>query len=516
MQMLNRWVIALIAMLAMAVAGCDRNGDDDDDDIDNRVLVHVQGSLMRDSGDPAEGISVRLVRDSTVVMQVLTDATGAYVFDVELGEVQQGAVGLRARLSESVTAPEVGADFAVVGSVINIPILRFLEAPMSPTIEADAVAVTIPNYAGGDDRRPAGYELEVRSPDNDPIFAVQTSASSSVVRLPKLVFEDFAVLLRLRALITGSTISAGFASSEATELSGLNAAPLSRGMGCTYSSTDQQTPAALSPCPITDGALDTAMPTEVAICVDPDPADAIMECASTFESLVIDLGSEQTFGAIIVHSLGEGGSLLSVGQKQLISLARAVLAQPEIFVMDEATSSVDTRTELVVRKAMERLIKQRGQELAMDVAQAIASYIEGVRELEGFLMRITSEAEVKKEPVTVEMVERLLKISQPADGQARIVTPNEVINLIANYYGLGVQQLKGERRTKAVVWPRQILMHLLRTDLKLPLEEVGRLIGGRDHTTVMHADKKVVLAMQTDQAVHNQIGDIKKKLLTSR
>ena len=181
------------------------------------------------------------------------------------------------------------------------------------------------------------------------------------------------------------------------------------------------------------------------------------------------------------------------------------------MIVDVGPADFELRTAILLIKA-----KQRGQELAMDVAQAIASYIEGVRELEGFLMRITSEAEVKKEPVTVEMVERLLKISQPADGQARIVTPNEVINLIANYYGLGVQQLKGERRTKAVVWPRQILMHLLRTDLKLPLEEVGRLIGGRDHTTVMHADKKVVLAMQTDQAVHNQIGDIKKKLLTRR
>ena len=150
----------------------------------------------------------------------------------------------------------------------------------------------------------------------------------------------------------------------------------------------------------------------------------------------------------------------------------------------------------------------------MDVAQTIASHIEGVRELEGFLMRITSEAEIKNELVTVEMAERLLKISRPADGPTRIVTPNEVVSLISDYYGVGVQQLKGERRTKTVVWPRQILMHILRTDLKLPLEEVGRLIGGRDHTTVMHADKKVILAMQADQAVHNQIGDIKKKLLT--
>ncbi|MFH1810926.1 MAG: discoidin domain-containing protein [Pseudomonadota bacterium] len=299
-----------LAMMGLLVGACDRSPGNDDDDIDNRVLVHVLGSLMRDDGSAAVGISVRLVRDGTTVLQVLTDAEGKYAIDVDVTEVQTGQVGIRARLTESVTAAEVGADFTVVGTLINLPILRFLEAPLNPTVETDAVAVTIPNYAGGDDRRPASYELEVRTPDNQPIFAVQTSASSSVVRLPKLVLEDFSVLLRLRAILSGSTITGGFASSVAAELSGLNAAPLSRDMSCAYSSTDQQTPQTLAPCPITDGDLTTAMPLDVDICVDPNPADSIMECASTFESLVIDLGSEQNIAAIIVHSLGEGSSLL--------------------------------------------------------------------------------------------------------------------------------------------------------------------------------------------------------------
>ncbi|MEK7091104.1 MAG: chromosomal replication initiator protein DnaA [Patescibacteria group bacterium] len=214
------------------------------------------------------------------------------------------------------------------------------------------------------------------------------------------------------------------------------------------------------------------------------------------------------------NSLGrEGGQVVMTSDKPPREIAKLEERLRSRFgagmTVDVGPADFELRTAILLIKA-----KQRGRELAMDVAQTIASHIEGVRELEGFLMRITSEAEIKNELVTVEMAERLLKISRPADGPTRIVTPNEVVSLISDYYGVGVQQLKGERRTKTVVWPRQILMHILRTDLKLPLEEVGRLIGGRDHTTVMHADKKVILAMQADQAVHNQIGDIKKKLLT--
>ena len=216
------------------------------------------------------------------------------------------------------------------------------------------------------------------------------------------------------------------------------------------------------------------------------------------------------------NSIGrEGGQVVMTSDKPPGEIAKLEERLRSRFgagmIVDVGPADFELRTAILLIKA-----KQKGKELAMDVAQVIATHIDGVRELEGFLMRLTSEAEVKKEPVSVGMVERLLKITGSSEGQARIVTPNEVINLVAGYFGVGVQQLKGERRTQTIAWPRQILMHLLRTDLKLPLEEVGRLIGGRDHTTVMHADKKVISAMQEDVSIHNQIGDIKKKLLTSR
>ena len=93
------------------------------------------------------------------------------------------------------------------------------------------------------------------------------------------------------------------------------------------------------------------------------------------------------------------------------------------------------------------------------------------------------------------------------------MTPNEVFNVVSEYYGVGVQALKGEKRTKTIAWPRQILMYILRNELRLPFDEVGRLVGGRDHSTVMHADGKVRGVLKSDTVVHKEITEIKKKLL---
>ena len=217
-----------------------------------------------------------------------------------------------------------------------------------------------------------------------------------------------------------------------------------------------------------------------------------------------------TFNAI----QGEGGQVVMTSDKPPTEIAKLEERLRSRFgaglIVDVGPADFELRTAILLIKAKQRLV-----ELPMDVAQAVASHIEGVRELEGFLVRLLTEAETKNEAVSMEMVERLLKITQRDSGSARIITPTEVINLVAQYYGVGVQQIKGERRTKAVVWPRQVLMYILRNDLKLPFEEVGRLIGGRDHTTVMHADGKVGQIMKDDSVVYNQVVEIKKKLLRS-
>ena len=83
---------------------------------------------------------------------------------------------------------------------------------------------------------------------------------------------------------------------------------------------------------------------------------------------------------------------------------------------------------------------------------------------------------------------------------------------VALHYDLKMGQLTGPKRDRPIAVPRQILMYLLRTELKLPLMEVGRLLGGRDHTTIMHGVDKVTKLMPINEDIRVDIAGIKKKL----
>lgn len=177
------------------------------------------------------------------------------------------------------------------------------------------------------------------------------------------------------------------------------------------------------------------------------------------------------------------------------------------MVVDIGPADEELRTAILLIKS-----RQKNIDLPIELAKLIARHLTGLRELEGFLVRLSSEAQLGNTNPSVELVEKLLKVSPSTSGQARIVTVVEVINLISNYFGVGVQQLKGDRRTKSLAWPRQVLMHLLRTDLKLPFDEVGRLIGGRDHTTVMHANSKVLQEEASNPSFQAQLLSLRKQL----
>lgn len=152
--------------------------------------------------------------------------------------------------------------------------------------------------------------------------------------------------------------------------------------------------------------------------------------------------------------------------------------------------------------------KEKGIELTMDVVGLIAGNMDAARKMEGFLVKLVSEARLKKIEITEDLVKSLIGKGEEASNLKSKAAPPEVISAVSKYYSLNKRVLLGESRTHAIALPRQILMYLLRLELGLPLEEVGRLIG-RDHSTVIHAVDKITSLASLDVNIREDILRIK-------
>ena len=156
--------------------------------------------------------------------------------------------------------------------------------------------------------------------------------------------------------------------------------------------------------------------------------------------------------------------------------------------------------------------KEKGMDIPMEIIQLIAGNVEAARKIEGFLTRLMTESNLKGVDITEDFVQSLLGKGIEPNSHVLKTNPNDLINTVAEYYSIGKRQLLGTSRARPVSLPRQVLMYLLRTQYNLPLEEVGRLIGGRDHTTVMHAVDKITNLASTDVKIREDILGIKNNL----
>jgi len=148
----------------------------------------------------------------------------------------------------------------------------------------------------------------------------------------------------------------------------------------------------------------------------------------------------------------------------------------------------------------------------MDTVQLIAANLDSARKIEGFLVKLMSAAKVKSADPTVDFVESLLGKGPGDNGKSIKAKPSEVVDAVSKYFSLGKRALLGDSRARPVARPRQMLMYLLRTQLGIPLEEVGRLAGGRDHTTVMYAVEKITYLASSDVQTREDILGIKNIL----
>jgi chromosomal replication initiator protein len=156
--------------------------------------------------------------------------------------------------------------------------------------------------------------------------------------------------------------------------------------------------------------------------------------------------------------------------------------------------------------------KERGLDMEMDYVQLIAGNLDSARKIEGFLTRLMSEAKLKNKTIDKGLIENLFGKTIDNNGHKIKSNPNDFVNAVSKYYSLGKRKLLGSSRSRPIARPRQILMYLLRTELSLPLQEVGRIVGGRDHTTVMHAVDKITTIASEDINMRQDIKGIKNML----
>ncbi len=171
--------------------------------------------------------------------------------------------------------------------------------------------------------------------------------------------------------------------------------------------------------------------------------------------------------------------------------------------------SPDYETRMAILRKKEEM---EGYNIDNEVIKYIATNIKSnIRELEGALTKIVALSRLDNKEITVELAEEALKdIISPND--KREVTPELVIQVVADHYGITPLDISSQKRNKEIVYPRQIVMYLCRDMVGTPLQMIGKYLGGRDHTTIIHGIEKITAEMNKNDTLSNTIEILKKKI----
>jgi chromosomal replication initiator protein len=198
--------------------------------------------------------------------------------------------------------------------------------------------------------------------------------------------------------------------------------------------------------------------------------------------------------------------------KQLTTLEDRLRSRFEWgLITDVQPPELETRIAILRKKAAQERLNA-----PPEVLEFIASKIStNIRELEGALIRVTAFASLNRAPVDFPLAEAVLRDLIPDSGGPEITTAT-IMAQTAAYFGLSIEDLCGTSRSRVLVTARQIAMYLCRelTDLSLP--KIGQQFGGRDHTTVMHADRKIRSLMAERRSIYNQVTELTNRIKSMR
>ena len=175
------------------------------------------------------------------------------------------------------------------------------------------------------------------------------------------------------------------------------------------------------------------------------------------------------------------------------------------LIADLTAPDLETRIAILRAKA-----EENGVPIGQDVLEFIArKVVSNIRELEGALNRIVAYASMGAMPITIDLAQAVLS-NVLYNPKRRSVTPERIALAVSEFYGVDMDTLRGQKRDKAIVLPRQVAMYLMRAETDVSLMRIGAELGGRDHSTVLHACDKIDRASQDNEELRRDIAAVRE------
>lgn len=194
--------------------------------------------------------------------------------------------------------------------------------------------------------------------------------------------------------------------------------------------------------------------------------------------------------------------------KAIVTLAERLRSRFEWgLIVDVQSPDLETRT-AILRAKGESLNVRVPDEVIDFVAHRIQS---NIRELEGSLNRVVAFANLNNQPITIELASTALSELLENSRKQR-VTNESIMEAVSQYYSLDGKILRGRQRSRNIVVPRQVAMYLMREETESSLVEIGSVLGGRDHTTVLHGCEKIAGELNNDSRLRSDVLEIRNRL----
>ena len=177
------------------------------------------------------------------------------------------------------------------------------------------------------------------------------------------------------------------------------------------------------------------------------------------------------------------------------------------LIADLTPPDLETRIAILRSKAEDQL-----NLIPAEVIEFIArKVVSNVRELEGALNRVVAYASMSGMPINNELASAVLS-NVMYNPKKRSITPQKIVRAVADYYGVNLDQLRSSKRDKAIVVPRQIAMYLIREETDISLLRIGAELGGRDHSTVLHAYDKIARELAENDEMRREVSAVREMI----